>query len=299
MALIDTWDGLVRQGGGARLFRRGNDRKVIGGAGGLPALVTERGYTTLAFEDDFTDPGTIDLADTRQPGFNWYLKGQSEAVARPQDITVADSVITITRPDTPAGVPEPFGLHSHVPGTTVGKAWRFGYFEARMKWDPALALHGFGWPAFWGRDWDGGANWTITSELDIFEAYHETAQPFVGAYSGTIHNWAGDHYSNAPNTSGVVPSWTNWDTWHTYGALWEPGRVQWFFDGQPLHSQEYGPDKAPVPNGWGLPVGAFTEFDKRPQYLIFGAGDQWPLSVDYIRVWQRADSSSTLPDSSS
>ena len=160
-------------------------------------------------------------------------------------------------------------------------AWRYGYFEARMKWTP---LEG-AWPAFWmipvppvelSRPFEAG-------EIDVFEGQGQEAHTFFG----TIHDWYGSKElaSSSSRNRFSLPSNTDMATYHTYGLLWVPGRVTWYFDGVALHSEV-----------------AYPVFDKQDYMLVLGMqeGANWnagdltdvtaqslTLTVDWVRVWQK------------
>lgn len=71
----------------------------------------------------------------------------------------------------------------------------------------------------------------------------------------------------------VVPG--SWAGWHTFGSVWEPGKVTYYYDGRA--------------------VGTITKgITSAPMYLILNLsaapGDAVVpavMRVDYVRVWQR------------
>ena len=159
-------------------------------------------------------------------------------------------------------------------------AWRYGYFEARMKWTPEQGA----WPAFWLIPVQASTgNGSVESgEIDIFEGQGSEPHTFFG----TIHRWKGSREmaSSSPHNHFSLPPQTNVSQFHTYGLLWTPGRLTWYFDGAPLHSEP-----------------AFEIFDRQDYCLILGMqeGSDWKagnmkdvtaqgltLSVDWVRVWQ-------------
>lgn len=163
------------------------------------------------------------------------------------------------------------------------QAWRYGYFEARMKWDVTPGA----WPALWlipVPDRGGKATWNDTGEsgeLDIFEG--QGSQPHM--FFGTIHDWIDLHDHPSRTNAFPLPANTDLSQFHTYGLLWAPGKVTWYFDGQPLHSE-------PTP----------AVFDHQNYFLVVSMqeGEDWKannlkgvdatkmeLSVEWIRVWQK------------
>lgn len=169
----------------------------------------------------------------------------------------------------------------------------YGYFEARMKWPQIIGL----FPAFWmmpDRDIHGKTDdqsiWNRNStkwrgmEFDIME-YIASWNP--GRYNVALHwDGYGDLHKTAGNEHiyfGPTP-----DGWHTFGMLWEPGKVTWYCDG--IKKAEWADERVgAIPayfilshqlGGWGI-----SEDQKKP------AADQLPatVEVDYVRAWQRKD----------
>ena len=99
-------------------------------------------------------------------------------------------------------------------------AQSYGFFEAKMK----LANVDGSWPAFWmdcaDQSWppeiDIMENWGAASwNTSVTHTYHYP-QPTPGGYSATKYD---------------VPVGDVGTSWHTYGCLWEPGRLRWYVDG--------------------------------------------------------------------
>ncbi len=165
----------------------------------------------------------------------------------------------------------------------IVKAWRYGYFEARMRWAPVPGA----WPAFWlipvqnatGEDlYDGRRE---SGEIDVFEGLGNHPHTFFG----TIHDWIDkqDH-TRKPNAF-ELPKDVDFSQFHTYGLLWVPGEVTWYFDDRPLHTAKTWP-----------------VFDRQDFFIVLGMqeGVDWKygelsgvtarsmtLDVDWVRVWQK------------
>jgi hypothetical protein len=156
------------------------------------------------------------------------------------------------------------------------QAWHYGYFEARMKWKPVTGA----WPAFWLIPVPPAVE---TGEIDIFEGQGKEPRTFFG----TIHRWSGSHEieSSSQHNRFPIPAGADFASYHTYGLLWVPGRVTWYFDGLPLHSET-----------------TYDIFDKQSYLLILGMqeGVNWKagdltgvnaqtltLTIDWVRVWQK------------
>jgi len=160
-------------------------------------------------------------------------------------------------------------------------AWRYGYFEARMKWQPIEGA----WPAFWLIPVQAamGDSPIEAGEIDIFEGQGTEPRTFFG----TIHRWKGSHEldSTSRHNRFPLPPQADFASYHTYGLLWVPGRVTWYFDGTALHSEP-----------------TYRIFDHQDYFLILGMqeGSDWKagdlngvsaqsltLTVDWVRVWQK------------
>ena len=120
--------------------------------------------------------------------------------------------------------------HGSSAGSTL---FRYGYFEVSMRLvgDQAAPNN---WVSIWlfsAAHQEIAQNPDEWSEIDMFES------GFYPAYSATVHDW---HYNGAVFESpGQSPSYSAWahipsnidfTQWHKYGALWEPGKVSYFFD---------------------------------------------------------------------
>jgi hypothetical protein len=244
-----------------------------GGAGtGAMPPPQAAGYH-LAFSDEFD---SLDLSPSGTGNHTWYNTIWYEPVAPFANISAHSSILHLswTRGQSPADT----SITTDARDGSSFKAWRYGYFEARMRWDVALGA----WPAFWlvPRQ-DRSA--PETGEIDIFEGQGDTPH----TYYGTLHDWRGQ--TDVWNTNGAnayqTPSTVDFSQFHTYGVLWTPGKVVWYLDEKPILQSPTTPI-----------------FDSQDFYLILGAqeGQNWQagdlsgvtanrmgLDVDWVRVWQR------------
>ena len=229
------------------------------------------GYT-LMFTDDFN---SLSLSPNGTGTFNWYNPGMFwESPAPYSNISASNSVLNLLwkngqgTSDTSIATAAKDGSSYH--------AWRYGYFEARMRWDTVTGA----WPAFWLIPVQGiNCGGCEQGELDVFEG--QGATPTV--FTGTIHDWnspTGNHSDGKNYNLGSV----DLSQYHTYGVLWVPGQVTWYFDNQALYS---------------FPT--YSIYDQQDYYLIIGSqeGANWSygnltgvtasqidLNVDWVRVWQ-------------
>jgi hypothetical protein len=163
-------------------------------------------------------------------------------------------------------------------------SFRYGLFEARLRMPVGRGI----WPAFWalGDDIDD-VGWPECGEIDVME--HLGQEPTTA--SGTIHGPWDDGGADADYKPGrsVVHTTPLAQEFHTYGAQWLPGSIQFYFDGRPYWSITAA----------DLPAGSRWVFD-HPFFLILNiaVGGKWAGSpdasttfpqamlVDYVRVYQ-------------
>jgi hypothetical protein len=233
----------------------------------------------LAFADEFD---VLDISPDGHGTHNWYNGVWFNHKHAPlTNMSVSSSILKLEwrrgqeSPDT--------SITTLSNDTAHFKAWRYGYFEARMKWDVVNGA----WPAFWlipvqdakGEDVYHGLK--ESGETDIFEGQGGHPHTFYG----TIHDWVNLRDASSKNNAFQLPSNIDLSEFHVYGLLWVPGRVTWFLDGNPLHREN-------TP----------AIFDKQDFFMVLGMqeGANWKygdlsgvtsprmtLSVDWVRVWQR------------
>lgn len=217
------------------------------------------GAWTLAFADDFSGSSL----DSRRWSAGWFSAGISGPVNAAEDGCYDPaqvqfrgdatlSIELIKKTNTCGGK-----VRSWTTGlvTTNGKYhYTYGASEARMYLPPGADGQPLNWPAFWAN----GQNWPTDGENDVMES-------MGGATGPHFHSRLG-----APGF--VVPG--VWGGWHTFGSVWEPGLVTYYYDGRRVGSISQGITGAPM-------------------YLILGFapatdGSTRParLRVDYVRVWQ-------------
>jgi beta-glucanase (GH16 family) len=142
------------------------------------------------------------------------------------------------------------------------KQFRFTYgaLEARMHLPAAEPGVIANWPVFWQL----GANWPIDGESDVVE--------------GLLGHACFHYHSKMGSEGGCAKG--DYTGWHTFGAHWRPGRMDYYYD--------------------GVLVGTLTEnVTAAPQWLVLtysvqpsvGGPTKVPsdLRVDYVRVWQSTD----------
>ena len=131
-------------------------------------------------------------------------------------------------------------------------------------------------------------------------------------YTGTLH----DHNrlespetrlcTNTINATGYQDQFDVLDDdWHTYAALWDENYVAWYLDNKLMHSARYADgempeyfyrdDPTPLPKAedvwpdYGRPAwpGAHTIMNTDHMVLFVSGHRDWPVDVDWVRVWQK------------
>jgi hypothetical protein len=200
-----------------------------------------------------------------------------------------------------------------------------GYFEAVLKFDgwqgqttsPDALVHG--WPAFWSLALehllqDGSSHWSgqIVGyehfiEMDFFEYNLANSEQTSDIYSGSIVDWYGvwnktcptplDRFCAVenpyPNKIRLLPSGTDFSTFHSYGALWVPatdtsdGYLEWFFDGTSVGKSTTWPKLVDPPEMSSPGKFAFGIADLQHLVLILGTGSDCPMTIRSLSVWQK------------
>lgn len=256
-----------------------------------PEVATVAGLERLMFHDGFDSADTIDFSGHGEAGHLWYTdRPFGFGTLGRDEVRVSDSVLTIDQTKETFN----YGIASVSATNGTGSAYRFGYFEARMAFDPTDSTNSVGWPSFWmlPRDRVTGYQEERWAELDVYEAWHEPRQPYDGNFVGTLHDWVRTSPDKVEDRSTVGNhlhplEGVDFSQWHTYGVLWAPGHVTWYFDGRAILTQAYS-SNVPDPNPQSLPKGTFTSLDddRRGMSIILGSGVRYPMRIDWVRVWQ-------------
>ncbi len=235
-----------------------------------PPQAVAAGYTNLVFDDEFNSPNTVSPDGTGN--YNWYLTNFTNPALSltGTGYGIDDGILTILTDNS--GYSD--GLQTADPLNTT-QAWQHAYFEASILFCQYCST-GAAWPAFWATSIENATGQLPAgqpyAELDFMEYYTQGQQ---SNYATTVHQWLNQtNVQNTNNNVPQIPPGTDFSVWHTYGCLWTPNLVRWYFDNQLVTTVATGP---------GTP---FTAIEQEKMFLILGAGAYWPMSVDYVRVWQ-------------
>jgi beta-glucanase (GH16 family) len=246
----------------------------------LPVLVQAQppppqaaGYQ-LVFSDSFD---RLSLSSAGYGDYAWYPAiPWNAALPPPSLITAKDSALQLTWKKNRGLNDVTISTAAH--DASHYRAYRYGYFEARMQWDVTAGA----WPAFWMCPIQvlGGA--TTGGEIDIFEGQGSAPRIFYG----TVHVWEDTGKTETFNQGCAckLAADNNFAAWHKYGVLWVPGKMKWYYDDTELYS-----------------VSVPAIFDQQDYFLMLGSqeGVNWTygnlqgvtadsvrLNVDWMRVWQ-------------
>ncbi len=255
-----------------------------------PEIALQHGMTRLAFEDDFDSLDTIDVNDTRQPGYKWYLsRPYRMEPSKKEDFKVENSVITLK---SPRGA---WTLCSMEWESQVGYAFHQGVLEFRVRIPVLCKPEGSpkGWPAVWSFPPKKLNNTTPEFvELDWLEYWGN------GNWATTFHHMKRDpnrtpvEYWWVENAYNSCPTCFLDKDWHTVTYLWVDGKIEGWVDGVPAMKQTFYKNQVPDPMPYvdrGYTEGAFQILDNedQPETLIIAGPEFFPLEMDWIRVWQK------------
>ena len=289
----------------------------------IPEAAKAAGMTNLVFNEDFDTDKSIDFSGEGKPGYSFYAdRPYAMPTLTPEECQMRDSVLYFK----PEQCGSAIGLVTYSKAGRTGFTMHYGYAEARIRADLPTGSYD-GWPAFWGMEKLDmmGEHWKNCGELDILEMVDPKEKGRSKSerkdiiYTGTLHEHKrafdaeGNEIRNGrqfASSTVIAAGYQDQydyidDRWHTYAALWEPGHIAWYMDGKLMHSARfnatdlpeyyYRDDPKPVkrlnevyPNltetVW---PGAHHVMETAEEILVLGCHKNWPMEVDWVRVWQK------------
>jgi beta-glucanase (GH16 family) len=274
-------------------MKRAGFLRVVAGctvlAAGLGAIVPQpaladpppnsRGWNQVFF-DDFTSFDTGKWSK----GWPWgRTKNEAQAYVADDDIyTSYDqglSVLTLRaqrRSYNYNGT-----VYPYTSGTVHGHQKyfrRYGYFECRAK----MAVTSGTDSAFWL----AGASRVWPPEIDIAEI------PSGSQFGSGTRNYVGSYYTNgsgqatnAGNSSyAQLASGTFKDAYHTFGADWYPGQIDFYMDGRFIYSA-----KTNIPNEDMYMILSLEIFKEDSTWTGPASSGTYPqyMNIDWVKVWTR------------
>lgn len=163
----------------------------------------------------------------------------------------------------------------------TSKAWKYGYFEGRMKLPKGTGT----WPAFWMLP-EHFKQWPLEGEMDIME--------HVGSHPDTVHiTMHTQKYNHMKGTQKTSVNHVNrtQDEFHVYALEWTPDSINGFIDGIHRFSfvndgkgdKETWPFDVPFLLKLNLAIGGTMGGSKGVDDTCFPA----EFVIDYIRVYQK------------
>jgi beta-glucanase (GH16 family) len=217
-----------------------------------------------AWREVFADEFTGSRLDTSRWSTGWFGAGVTgpvnpfePACLDPRQVQLpGDGTLTlalVARAQRCAGRERPWSTGLV---TTNGKFdYTYGASEARIFLPSSSAGKLVDWPAFWS----DGQHWPEDGENDVMEV-------LGGSVAAHFHSAAGARGFTVPGS---------WAGWHTFGSVWEPGRVTYIYDGREVGTLTAGITASPM----------YLVLNLAP--ALEGATVQARMKVDYVRVWQR------------
>jgi beta-glucanase (GH16 family) len=154
---------------------------------------------------------------SRNKELQWYIDTDYGPTKSVNPFDVDDGVLTITAERAPEDIRPFINNYEYTSGiltTFQSFAQTYGYFEVRADMPDNQGA----WPAFWllpkDRSWP--------PELDVIEMTGQEPNKLVQ----TAHSNAAGSHTSVRSTPNVADS----SGFHTYGVLWTPTELVWYFD---------------------------------------------------------------------
>ena len=182
--------------------------------------------------------------------------------------SVQNGILTIAASPTPSQDLQYLGNHPYISGAITTQnsfSQTYGYFEIRAEMPsagPGMS------PAFWLLN----KNNTWPPEIDVLE---QVGSPTSNIYSTVIA-------STTSRSQGSVNVGDTSKAFHTYGVLWTPQTLTFYFDGRPLFS-------APTPADMNSPMYMLVNLAVGSSWAGYPtATTNWALAnmkIDYVRAY--------------
>ncbi len=282
----------------------------------IPAPAVQAGLHELVFCEDFETEMAIDFSGEGREGYSFYAdRPYGMPLLTPTECRVHGSVLRLGAKRCESAV----GLGTYSRAGDQGFLMHFGYAEAHIRVDLPVAEIYTCSPTFcgicaddvMGRPWNRMAALLAAQMVDPIDKgrHHRVGCDVIynGVLIDQVKTPEGEQRlcSNVVNATGYNDEFVYIDdAWHTYGVLWEPGHVAWYVDGKEMHSVRFIGDELPqyyhrgnprplpriedsLPDYKHIPwEGAHTVTDRETLVLFLGADRNWPMEVDWVRVWQ-------------
>ena len=171
----------------------------------------------LIWSDEF-DAADLDAAkwDFRTDSKHWSTQ-------KPENVEVSGGTLKLHLKKEEAGDKHYTG------GAVISKAaFRYGYYEARMKVPPGAGCHTSFWMML--HNGKGGTDPNAAcQELDVIE----NDSNHIASYGVNVHKWKGEHIAFGGKTVKTPDLSAGF---HVFGCEFTPATVKYFFDGELVQS---------------------------------------------------------------
>jgi hypothetical protein len=265
-----------------------------------PAPAAAWGYTCEVFWDHFDDIATIDVNNTKAPGFKWYVNNRwpglaagrnwnTTTITPPGDIAIVSGGMRLT-PTFDDGVNMQSCVTNGLPNSWNGYAipGRF-YVEVEVtSVSPSIGIvpPNTWWPAFWTMAVeflsapDPSPALIIHSELDIFESINNP-----GSTGRNVHWWSvnGTSQTDHPVTYGADTTVLNGNKFAALVVSAEQNGGTGFVAGyvNDVHQTSGGPgDRA-----WPPADANYNKTATDHHCLMISSGKNQALTLKAVKVW--------------
>lgn len=260
-------------------------------------LTLDRSDLTQTFSDDFNSlslnngkTGTWDAKFPWAPTqggtlstngeLEWYVNPAYAPTSSVDPFSVSNGVLTISAEKTPAAIKSQVNGYNYTSGmlTTASTfSQTYGYFEMRAE----MPTNQGTWPAFWLLPESGA--WP--PELDVAE--------MTGGNPNIVQTTVHSDATGQQTKTGMNVQVPSTDGFHTYGVLWRPDTITWYFDNTAIFQAATPADMHdPMYMLVNLAVGgiAGTPTDGLPN----GA----EMKIDYIKAYSLNDVAASATNAS-
>lgn len=264
----------------------GSSGAYIWWLGMLPTCATQSPWE-LSFNDDFTSLNTIDITNSKVPGFNWYVNGNwplSPLVApwtsRPPGFRCLANALSISSPSVlemcnPNNNQDGFStlLYSICPTATNDSYFGHAYkppfvWDVYMNYDSLVADYSTNWNGMtWLAVWTNGVNILINNAATRFVEIDVIEQSSNITLDNQNHVNSADFAVSGPPQTVYAAAYAkifNPGVFHRISFMWLPttltgqtyGIILYFFDGTFLGASDVAYSASTIPQA--QPVGGDT-----------------------------------------
>jgi hypothetical protein len=256
----------------------------------------------LGLFDDFNDLSTIDVNDTRAPGFNWYVHNLFPHsfmttfgwTTNPPSVPTAPTTLSISSPSVLRiynGSPTANGWGSQL--WSVATDGGNGYVGTVFS--PPMLMESYFFAANSGAMWGSTVNALLPTippsgrflEWDVYES---TGTQAYQTGTRTLHEWSNPS-SPADNKNGFSSGFYIQSQWNRVAGMWIPAGSGWgvflsFCNGQYVINTDASYNAAALPLNWTDPViGTPSEADIEKMPVFFSCTDGDIFYIDWVKIY--------------